>query len=47
MSSIDGKVLGSDEGIKLGSTYGKVVGTILDVYMESHFVLILEHIWDP
>ena len=30
---IDGKVLGSDEGIKLESTDGKVLGTILgDVY---------------
>ena len=29
----DGKVLGSDEGIKLRSNYGKVLGTILgDVY---------------
>ena len=26
---IDGKVLGSDEGIKLGSTDAKVIGTIL------------------
>ena len=29
MVSTDGKVLGSDEGIKLGSTYGEVLGTIL------------------
>ena len=27
--STDGKVLGYDEGIKLGSTYGKVYGPIL------------------
>ena len=29
MRYTDGKVPGSDEGIKLGSTYGKVLGTIL------------------
>ena len=28
--SNDGKVLGSDEGIKLGSTYGQVLGSILE-----------------
>ena len=25
----DGKVIGSDEGIRMGYTYGKVIGTIL------------------
>ena len=31
------KVFYSDEGIKLGSTYGKVIGTILgDVYVITH-----------
>ena len=30
--SSDGKVLGSDEGIKLGSFDGEVIGTILRVY---------------
>ena len=29
MGSIDGKVFGSDEGIKLRFTYGKVIGTII------------------
>ena len=29
MGYTDGKVLGYDEGIKLGSTYGKVIDTIL------------------
>ena len=29
MGSTDGKALGSDEGIKLGSTDDKVLGTIL------------------
>ena len=28
-----GKVLGSDEGIKIGSTDGKVLGTIIVMYM--------------
>ena len=29
LGSTDGKVLGSDEGIKLGLSHGKVIGTIL------------------
>ena len=41
----DGKVLGSYEFIKLVSTDGKVLGTILGNFMESHLGLVLEHIW--
>ena len=29
LGSIDGKMIGSNKEIKLGSTYGKVIGTIL------------------
>ena len=43
--STDGKVLVYDEGIKLGSTGGKVLGTIIVNMMESHLRLILKQIW--
>ena len=42
---IYGKLLGFDEGIKLGYTDGKLIGTILVMYMESHLECMLQQIW--
>ena len=41
----DGKVLGYGKDIKLGLSDRKVLGTDLEMYIESHLGLMLEHIW--
>ena len=38
-------MLGSDEGIKLVSTDGKLLGTINGNFMEAHLGLILKQSW--
>ena len=38
----DGKVIGSDEGIKMGSTECKWLSTIIEMFTKSHLGLMLE-----
>ena len=45
LESTDGKVLGSDKGIKLVSTDGKVLDTILVNVDEITLVVVLEQSW--
>ena len=45
MEYTDGKVFGSDECIRLGSSDGKLLGTIIGNFMEAHLGLILKQSW--
>ena len=46
LGSTDGKVLLYYEVIKLGSTYGKVIGTIIESLRKTYLGLVLEQSWD-